>query len=225
MLTSLAEIVVDEGLVDLKTVEAAAEKADEGTPMVVSLVREYGIDEVALVAALKKRLRIKTLDPAVKIEIDSDALRELSRDDCRRLRAAPISVGAYAEGPKLLRVAMADPTDTVALAELEHLSGCVLEPALVTLSAVEEMIEAGYRHVVTKVISRRLAEAEDATPVTVAPVKTPRSQASTVPHQRLLDEASSAMQVEALVQLLVEKKLIDQDEYVDALRALMKKTS
>ena len=150
----LAEIVIEEGLIKAPELAKAVDAADaEREPIVVPLVREHGIDEVALVAALKKHIRIKTLDPA-KVEFDSDALRELNRDDCRRLRAVPLSLELYGGEPRVLGVAMADPTDTVGIAELEHLSGCVVEPVLVTLSAVEEMIETVYKHAVTEVMPR-----------------------------------------------------------------------
>ena len=132
MPSSLAEIVLEEGLVKADGLAKAVETSDaERQPIVVPLVREQGIDEVALVAALKKHSRIKVLDPG-KVEFDSDALRELNRNDCRRLRAVPVSLQLFGAGPKVLGVAMADPTDTVSVAELEHLSGCNVEPVSVT---------------------------------------------------------------------------------------------
>jgi len=61
-----------------------------------------------------------------KIEIDAEALRLLPRDVCARLRVLPLSVVTDGRG-KLLRIAMADPTDTSAIAEIEQLTHCDVE--------------------------------------------------------------------------------------------------
>jgi hypothetical protein len=225
----LAEIVIEEGLLSAEQLAAAATRADEsGTPLVTCLVREFGVDEVALVAALKKRVRVGTIDPA-RVEFDSDALREISRDDCRRLRVVPLSLGIYGSGPRHLRLAMADPTDAVALAEVEHLTGCHVEPCLMTLSAVEEMIETGYKHFVTEVMSRQATVARTPAPGSEQQGKKQQgkkkavAKPKTAPFHRLQQDATPSVQVEALVQLLVDKKLISAEEYTDTLRSLMKK--
>jgi hypothetical protein len=218
----LAEIVIEEGLIKASDLAKAVDAADAARePIVVPLVREFGIDEVALVAALKKHIRIKTLDPA-KVEFDSDALRELNRDDCRRLRAVPLSLQLYGSEPRVLGVAMADPTDTVGIAELEHLSGCVVEPVLVTLSAVEEMIEEGYKHAVTEVMPRAALQrgAAEARGRSKLPKKS-----KTTPFHRIANEAGPELQTRALVQLCVDKGVFTQDEYEAALRALLKSKS
>lgn len=215
----LAEIVIEEGLIKAPELAKAVDAADaEREPIIVPLVREYGIDEVALVAALKKHIRIKTLDPA-KVEFDSDALRELNRDDCRRLRAVPLSLELYGGEPRVLGVAMADPTDTVGIAELEHLSGCVVDPVLVTLSAVEEMIETVYKHAVTEVmpraaLQRGAAEAKGRAKVGKKP--------KTKPFHRITSEAGPDLQVQAMVKICVDKGLFTQDEYEEVLRTLFK---
>ncbi len=217
---SLAEIVITEGLLPADEVAKAADAADSTRiPLVVSLVRDHGLNEVALVAAFKKHVRVTTLDPA-KIELDSDALRELSLDDSRRLRALAVSVGIYGAGPRLLRVAMADPTNKVTIAELEHLSGCTIEPFLVTLSAVEEMIESAYKHFVTEVMKR----SEVVVPGSGG-TKRHLIKPKTKPFHRVTSEADSELQVQALVELCVEKGVFEQAEYDKMLLALLKKRS
>src|SRR5512140_4030071 len=91
-------------------------------PLVVVLVRELGVNEVALVAALRKQTRVPLIDPG-SIEIDPEALRQVPRDICARLRLLPLSLTTDRRG-KLLRIAMADPTDTQAVAEIEQLTHC-----------------------------------------------------------------------------------------------------
>ncbi len=221
MPSSLPEIVLEEGLIKAKGLAEAVESSDaERQPIVVPLVREQGIDEVALVAALKKHSRIKVLDPG-KVEFDSDALRELNRNDCRRLRAVPVSLHLFGAGPKVLGVAMADPTDTVSVAELEHLSGCTVEPVLVTLSAVEEMIETAYKHAVTEVMHRN--QTENNAPATEGRAKRrPFKKSPTTPFHRLSDEAGPLLRAEALLKICLEKELFTEEEYEETLSTLMK---
>jgi hypothetical protein len=210
MAVTLPEIVIAEGLIQPSALAQAAEDSDrERLPIVVALVRDHGLDEVAVVAALKKHLRIKTLDPA-KVEFDSDALRELHRNDCRRLRAVPISLQLFGAGPQVLGVAMADPTDTVAIAELEHLSGCSVEPVLVTLSAVEEMIESAYKHSVTEVMPRASLQRKAGAHL--------RKKSRTWSM-----EANAQLRVEALRNLCIAKGVFSEEEFERALADLLKK--
>src|SRR4030095_8809701 len=114
---------------------------------------ECGIDEVALVAAVRRHVRIATGDPAT-VAAEPDAVREVSRDVCRRLRVAPRPVSSYDGRQRILRLAMADPTDAVAVAEVEHLTGCQVEPVLMTLSAARELVKKPSRALVTEVMRR-----------------------------------------------------------------------
>jgi hypothetical protein len=150
----LAEIALEEGLATAASLERAAAAADrDGTPLVCALVRECGIDEVALLAALRRHVRVATGDPAT-VAPEPEAVRELQRDVCRRQRVAPLSVSSYGGQGRVLRLAMADPTDAVAVAEVEHVTGCRVEPVLMTVSAVEELVEKTYRALVTEVMRR-----------------------------------------------------------------------
>lgn len=222
MPSSLAEIALEEGLVKADGLAKAVESSDEERqPIVVPLVREQGIDEVALVAALKKHTRIKVLDPA-KVEFDSDALRELNRNDCRRLRAVPVSLQLFGAGPKILGVAMADPTDAVSVAELEHLSGCNVEPVLVTLSAVEEMIETAYKHAVTEVMHRSHAKSVTPPIANRKPKAGGFKKSGTTPFHRLSDEAGPLLRAEALLKICLEKGLFSEEEYEETLATLIK---
>src|SRR5882757_2606457 len=115
---TLGEIAIEAGLVNKASAAKAGRMAEERRePLVVVLIRELGVDEVALVGALRKQTRVPLIDPA-EIEIDAEALRLLPRDVCARLRVLPLSVVTDGRG-KLLRIAMADPTDTSAIAEIE----------------------------------------------------------------------------------------------------------
>jgi hypothetical protein len=149
----LGEIAIEAGLVNKASAAKAGRMAEERKlPLVVVLVRELGVDEVALVGALRKQTRVPLIDPA-EIEIDPEALRQVPRDMCARLRVLPLSMTSDG-GDKLLRLAMADPTDTSAVAEIEQLTHCDVEVNALPLSAIDELVDKGYRQVNTAVVSR-----------------------------------------------------------------------
>ena len=149
-LKTLAEIAIEAGLVTKAGVVKAGRLAeDRKLPLVAILIRELKVDEVALIGALRKQTRVPLLDPA-GIQVDPDALRLVARDSCARLKVLPLQV--MTDGPtKILRVAMADPTDTAAIFEMETLAHCEIEVVALPLSAIEELIEKGYKHVSTVV--------------------------------------------------------------------------
>jgi hypothetical protein len=228
----LAEIAIDARLASRDDVVAAAEGADrKGIPLVVVLVRERGVDELALVAAIRRQVRVPLTDPQA-VELDPEALREVPRDVCRRLRILPLSLtvptGGSAAAPRRLTVAMADPTDTVALAEVEHLTGCDVDATLMPLSAVEEMVEHGYRSFVTEVMRR-----EPKVPfggglaVETRPMERRSepgtTQPTTTPFHRLSDDAELVLRHQALLRLLVRRGVLTEEDYEEEVRQLMKR--
>jgi len=150
---TLAEIAIEAGLVNKANAAKAGRLADERkVPLVVTLIKELGVDEVALIGAIRKQTRIPLIDPA-DIQIDPDALRLISRDVCARLRVLPLELLTDGDS-KILRLAMADPTDTAAVAEVELLTHCEIEVSALPLSAIDELVVKGYRRINTSVISR-----------------------------------------------------------------------
>jgi hypothetical protein len=108
---------------------------------------------------MKKALHLPLLDAASAM-VDPETIRELSSEVATRLRALPMSA-ALEGNRKVLRVAMADPTDLVALAELEEFANCDLELCLLPLSVLEEMIDRVYRAYSTAVVQRPSARAQE----------------------------------------------------------------
>lgn len=150
---TLAEIAIEAGLVTKASAAKAGRLADrKKEPLVVALIKELGVDEVALIGAIRKQTRIPLIDPA-EIPLDPEALRLLPRDVCARLRVLPLAM--HTDGTsRVLRLAMADPTDASGIAELEQLTQCELEISALPLSAIDELVDKGYREVNTAVVSR-----------------------------------------------------------------------
>jgi hypothetical protein len=246
VLKRLAEIVIDAKLASREQVVRAARLAEERRiPLIAALVRQEGMDELALVAAIRRQVRVPLLDPAV-VELDPEALRELAQDTCTRLGVMPLAVSSYDADTRTLQLAMADPTDAVAVAEVEHITGCQIEGHLMPLSAIEELVQKSYRAFVTEVMRRepgavtqpipralvqaqdtRRVQAPDMADVLAAPSGEPgepgETRPTTVPFHRIVDEASLEVRHRALLELLLQKNLVTEAEYEEQIRLLMKR--
>jgi hypothetical protein len=222
---TLGEIAIEAGLVTRASASRAGRLAEEHQqPLVVVLVRELGVDEVALVGALRRQTRVPLIDPA-SIEIDPEALRQVPRDVCARLRVLPLSLTSDGGG-RLMRVAMADPTDTSAVAEIEQLTHCDVEVNALPLSAIDELVDKGYRQVNTAVVSR--AGNPGATAFVTSrgrPAPETESEVSVtaqIPVASLQAMAPDDLdaRLTALVSLLVAKGVLTEAELAEALRKL-----
>jgi type II secretion system (T2SS) protein E len=225
-LKTLGEIAVEAGLVTKAGAAKAGRMAEERKqPLVVMLVRELGVDEVALVGALRKQTRIPLIDPK-DVTIDPEALRSVSRDVCARLRVLPVAVATDGQG-KLLKVAMADPTDTSAIAELEELTHCDIEVSTLPLSTIDELVDKGYRQVNTAVVNRPSNPGGTmfVTSRGKIPTETTESEVSVtaqIPVAILTATAPDDLEsrLTALVSVLVSKGLVTETELAEALKKL-----
>jgi hypothetical protein len=218
-LKTLAEIAIDARLVDKAGVAKAGKLADDRkVPLVVIFVRELGIDEVALIAALKKQTRVPILDPAI-VRVEPDALRVLPKEACARLRVLPLAITTDLNG-KLLKLAMADPTDSAAVAEVAHLAHCDVDVSALPLSAIEELVDKGYRQITT-VITRTALLGRRVTPI-MEGGESEVSVTAQIPIAALQSVVASdtEMRLHALIQLLVSKGVISEDDIAEALRKL-----
>jgi hypothetical protein len=218
---TLAEIAIDAGLVNKASAAKAGRMAEEQKlPLVVVLVRELKVDELALVAAFGKQTRVPLIDPA-GINIDPEALRAIPRDICARLHVLPLSISI--DGPtKVMRFAMADPTDSAAVAELEALTQGEIDICTLPLSAIDELVDKGYRQINTAVVMRPGNPASTMF-VTTKGKETGSFQDSEVsvtaqiPFQTLQAPDDADTRLSALVQVLVGKGLITEAELTEAL--------
>lgn|GEM_PF-1202349 len=230
MTKTLAEIAIDEGLATREGLDRAARFAESrGEPLVVGLVRECGVDEVALAAAIHRQMRVAVVE-VDSVTTDSDAIRQLARDVAWKRRAVPLAVSTGGAGATL-EVAMADPSDAVAVAEIEHRTGCRVESVLMVLSGVEQLIERGYRGFVTKVMKRQdqaVARPASPPPSGAGEAAGKKRQAAqpgptTAPYHRVTDEADPRLLVRTLVAMLEERGLLSEDEFEQRVLDVMKR--
>ncbi len=223
---TLAEIAIDAGLVNKASAAKAGRLAEErGQPLIVILIKELGVDEVALLAAFRKQTRVPLIDPA-EIQIDIEALRQVPRDVCARLRMLPVAI--VNDGTtKVLRVALADPTDTAAIAELEQLTHCEIDVSALPLSAIDELVEKGYRQINTAVISRSgLGGTMFITSKGKLPTAEMESEVSVtaqIPISAIRPDELD-LRLSALIQVLTSKGLITEAELAEALKRLRSST-
>jgi hypothetical protein len=216
---TLAEIAIEAGLVTRAGAVRAGRMAEERKqPLVVVLVRELGIDEVALIGALRKQTRVPLIDPA-QVQVDPEALRLVAKDACVRLRVLPLAVAT--DGPiRVLRIAIADPTDTSAILELEELAHCEIEVTALPLSAIEELVERSYRQFSTQVLSRPRPFTDGKLVSRRAPTKPPfESEVSVTAQIPLISLQPPDLEARfaALCQVLTAKGVISEAELAEAL--------
>ncbi|CAN5639821.1 hypothetical protein BH11MYX1_BH11MYX1_19520 [soil metagenome] len=217
---TLAEIAIEAGLVTKdQAVKAGRIAATRQQPLIHVLVHELKVDEVALIGALRKQTRVPLIDPG-DIEFDPEALRMVARDICARLRVLPLSVSLDGQ-TKVLRIAMADPTDTSAILELEQLAACEIEVTALPLSAIEELVEKRYKQFSTAVISRRdnlFVTRTRTGPVRIHPdSESEVSVTAQIPLASLMAPDLEA-RFNALCQLLVKKGVVSEGELAEVLK-------
>ncbi len=219
---TLAEIAIEAGLVTKAQASKAGRMADERKlPLVVVLVRDLGVDEVALVGALRKQTRVPLLDPA-DIQVDPEALRVLARDVCARRRVLPLAL-SHDGASRVLRLAMADPTDTAAVAEIENLTHCEIEIAVLPLSAIDELLDKKYRQISTAVVHRgTMFVTGKAKVIPLSADGDEISVTAQIPISALRppDDRETELKLTALVNVLVAKGVLTEAELVEALRKL-----
>jgi hypothetical protein len=221
---TLGEIAIEAGLVNKASAAKAGKMAEESKqPLVVVLVRELGVDEVQLVAALRKQTRVPLIDPG-EVQIDPEALRLVPRDTCARLRVLPLALATDGT-TRVMRLAMADPTDTTAVAEVEHHARCEIDVAALPLSAIDELVDKGYRQMNTAVVNRptnpggtMFITSRGKGPVPDAESET--SVTAQIPLMSLQAPDELEQRVTALIAVLVAKGLVTEAELAEALRKL-----
>ena len=221
-LKTLAEIAIEAGLVTKdNAVKAGKIAAQKQEPLVAVMVREIGVDELALIAALRKQTRVPLIDPR-DVEVDPEALRLVTRDVCHRLRLLPLQV-ATEGSTKVLRIAMADPTDASAILELEHITHCEIEVTALPLSAIEELVDKGYKGFSTAVVQRprSLSVVARKTPLAIDAATLTETEVSVtaqIPLDSMKPDPGIEQRFAALCQLLISKGVVTEAELHEALK-------
>lgn len=220
MRRTIEDILLESGLIDegrLRHVRRYARH--NGVCLARAAVEHGGIAEEALAAALAKALRLPRVDFAAE-SVDDDVVREVPHDLAEARRLIPLSIDRAA-ARKTIRVAMADPLDFDATEEIEMSTGCAVEPLVGRVGEIGDAVMRYYRGVITKMIPRRPVFGAAAPTGTPAATRSPL-EPTTKKHHNVADEAPPELAVLALVDLLVERGIIEREAWQDALRKLVK---
>jgi hypothetical protein len=138
MAIKLGELLIEAGVIDrTQLAQALQHQRTYGGRLGTNLVELGILDEKTLAGVLAKQMSIPSATAAQLDRVDPAALRLLRADVAERLRAVPLR-----EDAGRLWVAMADPTDQVALKELERLVGkpirAMVAPELLIQYALEK---------------------------------------------------------------------------------------
>jgi hypothetical protein len=127
-------------------------------------------------------------------------------------------------GGKLIRIAMADPTDTSAVVEIEQLVHCDVEVNALPLSAIDELVEKGFRQINTAVVNRPSSPGPTMFVTsrggTAIEVESELSETAQIPVSALQSMIPDDLEAKlsALVSLLVAKGVVTEAELAEALR-------
>jgi hypothetical protein len=216
----LDDLLLEEGLLDEAGLRQARRHARrQGHGLALAVVEMRLLTDGALAEMLVRRLHLPRVDLDHE-PVDDDAVREVPHDLAEARRLLPLSIDRTGER-RVIRVAMADPLDLDAVEEIEMSTGCDLEPLIAPVAALGDAIQRHYRGVVTKMIPRR--------PLFGAGVQlgTPAAQREpiTQPNHQIADEATLALKLEALIDVLVDAGTIGRDAWLEAVRKRAKDQS
>jgi len=218
--SALGDLLIEEGLIDAGALGAAQRHAARrGCALVAALLEEGRLGEDELVGTLERRLGLPRADLS-DAAVELDALRQLAVDVVERFAVVPLAVVQAGE-ERVLRLAMADPLDRAAVADIEFSTGCRVDPHLAAPSEVARAIQRYYRGMATQVLRSgavpRAVEGDDGTAPAAA-----RSGPPTKPHHPIEPEATPETKLQALLRALYARGVISEDDYVAELKALLK---
>lgn len=218
MRRTIEDVLIEAGLIDEARLRHVRRYArHNGVCLARAAVENGNIPEETLASTLASTLRLPRVDLAHET-VDDDAVREVPHDLADGRRLLPLVIDRTG-ARRVIRVAMADPLDFDATEEIEMSTGCTVEPLVGRVSEIGDAVTRYYRGVITKMIPRR--------PVfgSALPTGTPASrppEPTTQRHHQVADEAPPEIAVRALVEVLVERGVIDREAWLEAVRRLIK---
>lgn len=139
----LGELLVSAGLIDEYQLRSALSHQQQwGGRLGKNLVELGLVTETRLVAFLAKHFRLPTIDFR-RIRITPNTLKLLSPELVKKHHVMPLFQGEE-EGKKFLAVAMSNPTDLLAIDELEFASGNKVRPVVASDLAIANVIAYYY---------------------------------------------------------------------------------
>jgi type IV pilus assembly protein PilB len=139
MTARLGELLVRKGLITAKQLDSALqEQKMSGNKLGISLVKLGFMTEKHLVSFLSKHYGVPAIDLA-EVEVDPEAVKLIPADVVYKYQILPIKrIGST------LRMAMADPSNILAIDDIKFLTSCNVEVFVSTESAIKVSIDKYY---------------------------------------------------------------------------------
>ena len=220
----LGELLTAAGLIDEFQLHAAlADQAKRGRPLGTTLIALGFIGEEDMLGVLGHQLKTP-ISQLPGLDIPEEVLELVPLEVAEKYHCIPIFVRDGA-GVRELHLGMSDPTDLSALDDIGSRTGMAVYPVLVLHGQLEDAINRHYRgiepalHPTTGDPARFLTRQETATPkpegqrtVELSPVRASDadSRAGAGPSTRAV--------LRALVQLLIDKGILERDDLANKLR-------
>ncbi|MDB4965955.1 MAG: ral secretory system protein domain protein [Myxococcales bacterium] len=218
MRRTIEDVLTEAGLLDETRLRHVRRYArHNGVCLARAAVENGGVSEEVLAATLSSRLRLPRVNLAQEV-VDDDAVRQVPYDLAESRRLLPLAIDRSVS-PRVIRVAMADPLDFDATEEIEMATGCTVEPLVGGVGEIGDAVTRHYRGVITKMIPRRPvfgAAIPAGTPVAIP------LEPTTQPHHQVADEASPELAIRALIEVLVERGVIEREAWLEVIRRLVK---
>lgn len=222
-IADLAGLLVTSGLVsESDAVRVRRDAASTGRVQIRVLREADLVSDAQVLRVLVDQLGIEVLNLDDEAVVDLGALRWLAQDMAEAHLVIPVSLDSR-QGERVMCLAMADPLCAHSVQTVERTSGCVVDPVLAEAGALTRAIQRSYGRIATKLIPRPAKPAPSR--FGAWPGGGGAAEPETEPAHRLEDEASPAQMVQALVNVLAARGVIDRDEFVVELRRLIREDS
>lgn len=206
----LGEILVRAGVVDeLQLKSALAYQQKWGGKLGKNLLELGFITEEQLLKALSNQLKLPAVD-LKRFKVPSTVLKVLPYEVVKKLSVMPLGIKEEG-GKKYLYVAMSDPTDTELISQIEFISKLSVKPVISTDSAIQRAIKYYYE-----------GDSEAFQDYKTQAIFTERDRMLTERfnegEEELIKNFSTEKIVQALLKVLLKKKIISEDELKEFLK-------
>ena len=135
----IGNLLVKDKKINVEQLEEGLKRQREKGGNLGSNLIELGfVKEADLIGVLAKQLGVNSIDLNLD-EIDEDIVNILPAEVALKFNAV-----AFEKNGKILKVAIADPTNNFALDSIKLITGCKIEPYIATESAIHNIIEKIY---------------------------------------------------------------------------------
>lgn len=116
------------------------------------------IDELTIVKVLEKQLKVERIQLA-SIVIDPEILKLVSEQILRKYMVMPFEF--HRSNPNVLRVAMADPLDIIAIDDIAIITNLKIEPIVATPKEIATAIDKYYGNAEAKAVAERYTKEKE----------------------------------------------------------------